>query len=371
MGRFAFISRLAVLFLALALPGCASLRYYAQAIGGQLDLLHRSKPIDEVVHAPETRPALGAKLETVLRIREFASRELGLPDNRSYRNYADLERPFVVWNVFAAPELSLKPREWCFPVVGCVEYRGYFSKADAEQFAESVRRQGYDVFVYGVPAYSTLGWFDDPVLNTFIHYPDSEVARLIFHELAHQVTYIRDDSTFNESFAVAVEQEGVRRWLKASGTEAQQAAFETAQRRKREFTALVMKYRERLEALYGEAIGDDEKRRGKARILDEMQDDYRRLRDSWGGFKGYDRWFAQRLNNAHFGSVAAYTQLVPAFEALLARENHDLPRFYQAVKKLGRLPKAERVARLEELERRAVGTADEKVGLTRAASQAP
>ena len=199
------------------LGGCTNLGYYYQAVEGQMQIWHRSRPIKQVIDDAQTPAQIRERLELVLRVRDFASAELALPDNGSYRKYADVERPFVVWNAFAAGEFSVAPKEWCFLFAGCVGYRGYFSQAGAERFAEDLKRQGLDVFVAGIPAYSTLGWFDDPVLNTVVRYPDAQLAQLIFHELAHQVFYVAGDTMFNESFAVAVELEGVDRWLARDG----------------------------------------------------------------------------------------------------------------------------------------------------------
>jgi predicted aminopeptidase len=311
--------------------------------------LGRERPVAEVIADPAASQALKARLARVLEIREFASRELGLPENRSYRRYADLERPFVVWNVFAAPEFSVRPLRWCFLFAGCVSYRGYFSREAAERFAAGVAGDGNDVYVGGVPAYSTLGWFPDPVLNTFVHYPEAELARLIIHELSHQVVYARDDTMFNESFAVAVERAGVRRWLAKTGDARQREAFERMQRIRAEFVGLIGKYRGRLEALYRTRLAPEEMRARKRTILGELEAEYRALQKGWGGFAGYDRWFAQPPNNAQIASLAIYTRLVPAFEALLEREGGDLPRFYAAVKALAELPREERDERLRAL----------------------
>ncbi len=329
------------------LCGCAALRYYAQAVSGQLDLMRRAVPIDEQLARDTVPAALKAKLEAVLRIRRFASRELGLPDNGSYKSYADLGRPYVLWNVFAAPEYSLEPVTSCFLFAGCVSYRGYFSEADAQADGAARRAQGYDVYIGGVPAYSTLGWFDDPVLSTFIHYPEAELARLLFHELAHQLLYVKNDTRFNESFAATVEQAGVERWLAHSGSDRDRSDYERLQRMRREFVALVVKYRAILEQYYQQDLPVEEKRLGKARWFAEMEEEYQRLKLSWGGFAGYDRWFAGKPNNATLASVALYTELVPAFQALLLRVDGDLPRFYAAAKDLARLPKEERDAKLE------------------------
>jgi predicted aminopeptidase len=332
--------------LAPLLCGCDTLRYYSQAVGGHLDLMRRAAPIDEQLGRDSVPAALKAKLQAVLRIREFASRELGLPDNGSYRSYADLGRPYVLWNVFAAPEFSVEPVSSCFVLAGCVSYRGYFREADAQAEGASLRARDYDVHVGGVPAYSTLGWFDDPVLNTFIQYPEAALARLMFHELAHQVLYVKNDTRFNESFAATVEQAGVERWLAQSGSNSDRAAYERLQRMRNEFVALILKYRATLEQYYGEDLPVEEKRVGKARLFAEMEEEYRQLKTSWGGFAGYDRWFARKPNNATLVSVALYTELVPAFQALLRRVGGDLPRFYAAAKDLAKLPKEEREMRL-------------------------
>jgi predicted aminopeptidase len=256
----------------------------------------------------------------------------------------------VVWNVFATKEFSVQPVQWCFLMVGCVSYRGYFSKEDADAFAAGNGRLGHDVYVGPVPAYSTLGYFTDPVLNTFIHYPDYEIARLIFHELSHQLVYVRDDTLFNESFAVAVEQEGMRRWLGRAGDPQQQAAFERLQRIRAAFVLLVHKHRDRLATVYGSGLAPEAMRARKTEILRALEEEYRAVKQQeWGGYAGYDPWFARTPNNAQLASVALYSQLVPAFQALLRQEDGDLPRFYRAARELAVLPKAERDAKLKAL----------------------
>jgi predicted aminopeptidase len=339
-------ARLLAAGLVVLASGCTSLDYYFQAAGGQLDLWRRARAIEDVMGDAGTPPGLKEKLARVIEIREFASRELALPENASYRRYADLGRRYVVWNVFATPEFSLKPEQWCFPVAGCVGYRGYFAEADAMRFATRLATEGRDVFVSGVPAYSTLGWFADPVLNTFVHYPDVQIARLVFHELAHQVAYVRDDTVFNESFAVAVEREGLRRWLARDGSEQDRNLYRLMNERRAGFLRLIETYRGRLDALYRGALAPEAMRGEKARIFGEMEADYQRLRREWGGFGGYDRWFAQKPNNAHLAAVSLYTRMVPAFEALLRRDGGDLARFYESVRGLAAQPRAEREARL-------------------------
>jgi predicted aminopeptidase len=332
----------AAALLPLALAGCANVSYYFQSFTGQLEIWRRERSIEELFRDTATPPALRQKLASALKIRDFASRELGLPENQSYRSYADLGRPFVIWNVFGAPEFSVQPVQWCFPFVGCVTYRGYFSREDADRFAAELLAQGHDVYVGGVPAYSTLGWFPDPVLNTFIHYPEAELARLVFHELAHQLVYIKDDTAFNESFAVAVEREGTRRWLEKNGDARAREHFEVVHRARTDFMTLVQKYRARLNALYLLGQPPEDMRAAKRAILDEMDAEYRTLKTGWGGYAGYDRWFARKPNNAHIASVSAYTQFVPAFETLLAQSGGNLTEFYRRVRELAAKPAPQR-----------------------------
>ena len=341
--------RLLIICMAAVVPllaGCSNIGYYLQSINGELKLLHARRPIAEVIADPATPPPLKARLERVLAIRDFASRELQLPDNLSYRSYADLRRPFVVWNVFAAAEFSVKPKEWCFVVVGCVGYRGYFAQAAAEAHARELRGEGLDVFVSGVPAYSTLGWFDDPVLNTFINYPEYALSRLIFHELAHQIVYVKGDTGFNESFATALEIEGVRRWTARNGDDKLRAEFERSRQRRTQFRALLFDYRERLAVLYGLPIAPDEMRIRKAQTFSDMRRDYGLLKSQWGGFAGYDRFF-EHLNNANLASFAIYSGLVPQFQQLIAKHHGDLAAFYAEVKELATLGKAARASRLK------------------------
>ena len=331
----------------IALSGCTTLGYYYQAVEGQLQIWHRSRPIPQVIGDEQTPAQIRERLAVVLRVREFASAALGLPDNGSYRKYADLQRPFVVWNVFATEEFSVTPQDWCFPFAGCVGYRGYFSQAGAERFAGDLKRKGLDVFVVGIPAYSTLGWFDDPVLNTIVRYPDAELARLLFHELAHQVVYVPGDTMFNESFAATVELEGVDRWLALDANQAKRSALEAQEQRKAAFIGLVLKYREQLKKLYATTLPDAEKRRQKAETFAAMKEEYLALKTSWGGYAGYERFFTEQLNNARLVPVATYSELVPGFRRLLAQNEGDFKHFYAAVKEIGKLPKEQRHARLK------------------------
>ncbi|MDO9072135.1 MAG: aminopeptidase [Rubrivivax sp.] len=330
--------------------GCSSLAYYAQAAGGHVDLMQRALPVGQVLADNSMPDPLRRQLELSQRLRDFAVAELKLPDNGSYRRYADLQRPAVVWNVVAAPELSLTLKTWCVPVMGCVGYRGYFDRAQAEALAAQLRAEGWEVRVYGVPAYSTLGWSNwiggDPLLNTFIGWPEGELARLLFHELAHQVAYANDDTTFNESFGTAVERIGGRRWVAGHGTPELQAQVLLAETRRAEFQALAQRYRDALQAVYASNDDDMTQRTRKAELLAAMRAEHAALKAGpWGGWTGYDTWFAQ-ANNAYFGVLAAYTELVPQFERLFERQGGDFQRFYAEVKTLAALPMAERRARL-------------------------
>ena len=326
---------------ALMLSSCSSLSYYTQAAQGQLQLLSGARSIDDWIADGNTNVKLRHRLESARQIRRFAIQEMKLPYNGSYTNYTNLGRPYVLWNVVATPELSLKPLQWCFPVAGCVNYRGYYSKDQAQAYAKQLRAQGNDVEVGGVSAYSTLGWFSDPLMSTFINYPDAELARLIFHELAHQVVYVAGDSQFNESFASAVEQAGVEAWLERFGNPAMSDAWERYKARKSDFLALLLRYRGELERTYKSIKPDGVKRATKARLFLALQDDYQVLKANWGGYAGYDRFFAEPLSNAHLASVATYNDFVPAFRALLRREK-TWNNFYKAANRLAKLDKEER-----------------------------
>ncbi len=321
---------------ALALSsGCSTLAYYGQAAAGHLDLLRRAQPIDTLVADPATPAALRERLQLAQRLRRFAVTELALPDNASYTRYADLGRPAAVWNVVAAPELSLTLKTWCYPVLGCAGYRGYFNRADADAEAAALRAQGLDVLVYAVPAYSTLGWSNafggDPLLNTFVNGSASALAQLVFHELSHQQVYAAGDTTFNESYATAVQRLGWARWRETTGTPPDDPDL---QRRRDDFRALTAKTRAALDALYRSAASDDAKRRGKAELLATLRADHAALKaGAWHGYSGWDGWFAD-VNNAAIGVQAAYDALVPGFERLFAANGHDFARFHAAVRAL-------------------------------------
>lgn len=339
----------------LCLTGCANLGYYWQSASGHLRMMGAARPVQDWLDDGQSPEWLKQRLALSQRIRSYAVSELKLPDNPSYRRYADLHRNAVVWNVVAAPAYSVTLRSWCFPITGCVSYRGYFDQGEARAEAARLAAQGYESNVYPVPAYSTLGWLNwaggDPLLNTFIYYPEGELARLIFHELAHQVVYAKDDTKFNESFATSVERLGSAHWLATQASEAARKEYADYDARRTQFRALALATRKRLDKIYTETKGE-EREALKQEALRDFRADYARLRESWGGdgarFRGYDRW-VEHANNASFGAQAAYDELVPGFEALFEREGRDWKRFYDAVKRLAALPKDERHKVLKEM----------------------
>ncbi|MGE7957968.1 aminopeptidase [Pseudomonas sp. NPDC089530] len=333
--------------LLLALNGCSSLDYYGQLASGQWRLLQARTPVDQVIADPARDPQLRAHLAQSQKARRFASEHLHLPDNQSYRLYADIGRPFVVWNVFSTPEFSLSPRTHCFPIAGCVAYRGYYNQGAARGEAALQKQQGLDVAIGGVEAYSTLGWFNDPILSSMLHWGDERLATLIFHELAHQRFYVKDDTEFNESFATFVEQEGTRQWRTVRGLPPSSDAL--AQQRD-QFIQLILDTRQRLEGLYALPLPAEQMRQRKAAEFERLRRDYRQLRDSqWHGDPRYDLWINTPMNNAKLLPFGLYDQWVPAFSALFKQSGGDWPAFYQAVEKLGALPVEKRKAALKAL----------------------
>ena len=343
------------------LASCTTAAYYAQSIEGHLALMGAAKLVEHLLADPATPPDLKARLELARRIRAFAVSDLALPDNASYHRYSDLKRRAAVWNVAAAPPDSLTLRRWCFPVVGCVGYRGYYDEAEARALAAQLEKdEGLEVRVYGVPAYSTLGWLNwaggDPLLSTFIRYPEGELARMVFHELAHQVVYVRDDTMFNESYATAVERLGVRHWLATQASEQARRDYAAFDGRRRAFRQLSRDTRDELNRVYAQktALAHDPQALPalKSEAMTHFRQRYAALKAEWAAagtpFDGFDPWVAQ-ANNAFFGIQAAYDELVPGFEALFAQVGGDWPRFHAAVRDLARQPKAERQAQLRTL----------------------
>lgn len=362
-----------VLLLAgLGVSGCHTLSFYGQAVKGQYQIFAHQESIDKLATEKDTPAPLKQRFELLRDLRTFAKTDLQLPTDDHYRKYVDVHRPFVVWNVEAAPEFSMEPKTWWYPLLGSLEYRGYFSKSGATNYAAYLRAQGLDVSVGGVGAYSTLGWFKDPVLNTFIFEPDADLAEIIFHELAHQRLFARGDTDFNEAFATTVGQEGARRWLKARGNTFALKDYLSHLQRSDQFVHLVMHTRAQLQVLFGDeqtpdgkikasaksnGVSNEELRLHKKKILGDMQAQYVRLKSEWGGDTEYDAWFAHPINNAQLNSVAAYYDFVPAFEQLLTANNGDMQQFYQAAERLSKRPKPDRHEELRILARTRIARA--------------
>jgi predicted aminopeptidase len=318
--------------------------YILESAQGQLELMSKREPIVRVIDSPATPPAVRSQLKAVSAIREFASRELKLPDNGSYRSYADVGRPYVVWNVVAAPEFSVDPKEWCFPVVGCVAYRGYFVERRARSFAAKLRRQGFEVSVGGVAAYSTLGHFNDPILNTMMGWNDVELAAIIFHELTHQMIYVANDAEFNEALATTMEEEGVRRWLHALGRDKELAGYALQQEHYLKVVELLTQTRTRLRTLYASGIEPGLMRQRRDAAYADLRASYERLKAAWGGHAPFETWFDEDINNAYLASVATYYDCVPGFKRELASVGGNLDAFYRRVRELAKLDQTRRDA---------------------------
>lgn len=342
-----------ILILSSTLTACSTAGYYWQSAAGHMRLMWQRVGIEELLQDPNLPQMQRKKLTLVLEARKFASSDLGLPDNGSYTHYVDTGQHYVVWNVFATPEFSLELNRWCFLIVGCVGYRGYYAESEAQELAKELAAQGYDTDVSGAIAYSTLGWFDDPVLNTFINYPDPNLVGLIFHELAHQQIYIQHDTAFNEGFASMIEIEGVRRWLQAHPESGDIEHYYRHKQLRSHFVALVSSANGALRELYASALTPSEKRQGKQAIIAKLRQDYATQKTQVEGFKIYDSWFSQAINNARLASVAAYADRVPAFAQLLLESGDDLAKFYPAVKRLAALEPQQREQAFAQLLERA------------------
>jgi predicted aminopeptidase len=328
--------------LAVTLSGCSELRYYRQSAGGQLDIVHRRQAIDTLI-ADENRDAqLRTRLQKVREIRTFAVEELGLPDTDSYTQYADLGRDYAVLALYAAPEFSTELKTWCYPVVGCATYRGYFDRGMLTAYTEELKQQNYDVYVAAVPAYSTLGWFDDPMLNTVLDWSEPHMAGLVFHELAHQQLYVKGDTVFNESFATAVERAGVERWLQTHGSQADVARYRSYWRHREQVVQLITATREDLQALFRQDMPAQALRLAKQQRVQALREQYHDLRQTLDGDPGYDSWFAGEINNARLGSVAAYHAYVDVFLAMLAQQHGDLQAFYAEAARTAEMPADQR-----------------------------
>ncbi|CDX20517.1 Aminopeptidase [Mesorhizobium plurifarium] len=339
---------LAAAVLVSGVAGCTSISYYAQSLEGHVEIMAARKNVATLIHDPSTPELLRAKLTSASAIRRFATEELALPDNSSYRSYVDVGRNDVTLAVFAAPQFSLAPVTWCFPVFGCVPYKGYFSRKDALENAAQLQRQGLDVYVTGITAYSTLGWFSDPLLSTMLRQNDTYLASLVFHELAHQKIYVNGDSAFNEAFAVSVETTGTRKWLRATGNRAGLRSYEADRKRKADFLGLIAKTRDELRQVYGSPRSPEQMAAAKAATIDRLRTRYRQMRDKrWAGYRGYDAWFDSPINNAKLAATAVYGEEVPAFLRLFDLCARDYPRFYASVRRIGNLPATSRAEALK------------------------
>jgi predicted aminopeptidase len=325
------------------LPAC----YYMQAARGHMDVMNQRRPVAEVIADQESPQDLKERLGLVQLARDYAVQELKLPDNESYRSYSDIGRDYVVWNVFAAPEFSLRAKSWCFPVAGCVAYRGYFSEQAAQDFATKLSAQGYDVSVGGVSAYSTLGKFADPVLNTMMRWSDVELVSTIFHELAHQKLYIKNDTAFNESFATAVATTGIERWLQARNETSQHRASTDRKRVRSDVMKLVKVARAELQDLYASEVDVSQKRSGKRAILDRLSEHAGDVIEKSNS--GMRNWLAAPLNNARLMSLGLYEGGQNAFSRILDDCDADLTCFYAAADSLAKLSPSERNEKLEEI----------------------
>ena len=332
-----------LVLLSIALVSCETVGYYSQAARGQLTIVFGREDIQQLLKAEQDLPAeLVEKFAKVMDIREFAASELGLPVGENYSSYVDLEREHVVWNVFAAPEFSVDPVNWCYPIAGCVAYRGYFSEQSALSYAAKLEEDGLDVYTGGVDAYSTLGWFEDSLLSTVLNRVDYQLAGLLFHELAHQLVYLPGDTTFNESFATAVEREGVRRWLTKSNKDSDIDAALLDYDRQQQFVDLVTDYRDRFESLYQLDLNESSMRSQKLEVQQALREEYAVLKQQWQGYEGYDGWFSRPLNNAQLSTVASYNDLLPFFATVFEQSNQDFSAFYAEVIRIASLPEKER-----------------------------
>ncbi len=333
----------------LLLSGCESLAYYTQSVRGHLHVMAASRDIDKLLADTTVDADLKQRLQQVRAIRSFASEQLQLPDNGSYLEYADLKRKAMVWSVLATPADSLTPKQWCYPVIGCAAYRGYFDQDEAEAYARRLQAQGLDTAVLPVPAYSTLGWFDDPLPSTVIHWPEYSLAGLIFHELAHQKLYVKGDSRFNESYASVVEEEGVRRWLDRLGDQSQIEQWREAGTRKQDFHRLLQQLREALLSLYQQPLDSKQMLERKQQYFANLHKDYQQLKKHWNGYSGYDVWMGRSVNNAHLAGINLYRAWVPALRIMLAQQAGDMADFHGRCQAMAGMPQLQREARLQAL----------------------
>jgi len=338
-----------LLFTSIFIQGCSSMGYYWEKIQGHTEITNQQRPVQDVIDDPQTPAVVRERLISTQAARNFASEILQLPDNESYRNYADIGRDYVVWTVIATPPYSTKAKEWCFLIVGCLSYRGYFSKQSADEFAQELKNQNMDVYVSGIKAYSTLGWFDDPLLNTMLYQSEAYRVGIIFHELAHQQIYVEDDTASNEAFASTVELEGVKAWFSQPDKKYQYKDYLLSRRRDKDFKDLLKRTREKLNLLFSSSLKIDNIKENKVKIFSQLQRSYKDFKLRWDDYSGYDKWMSKKLNNAHLALVATYNNRIPAFENLFKESGDNFTLFYKKVEKLMSLEKKQRITELDKL----------------------
>ena len=334
-----------ILFI-LGCASCSTIAYYHQSISGHFSLISKREPIADIVNDSAQDEKLIEQLMLAQQLRSFASSRLKLPDNNSYRSYVQLDKPYVTWNVFAAAEFSIALQQWCFLVIGCVQYRGYFDENDAQGYAARLADQGLDVFVAGVPAYSTLGWFDDPLLSTMLDRGEIVTAAYIFHELAHQQFYVKGDSAFNEAFATVVEEIGVRRWLQQQQRIDELNKYEDWLQQKTVFSNFIKTARQELEQLYAQDLTPEAMRIEKMNKITEFRGNFKNLNKQNFQLSRYTKWVSGPLNNAQFGAIALYRELVPAFKRIFELCSSDFERFYKRAEEIAKFPEIQRQATL-------------------------
>jgi predicted aminopeptidase len=327
--------------------GCSTISYYHQSISGHFKLISKREHIVDIVNDPARDEKLIKQLLLVEELRSFASKQLKLPENDSYRSYVQLDKPYVTWNVFAAPEFSIALQQWCFLVIGCVPYRGYFAESEANNYAQQLSRQGLDVYVAGVPAYSTLGWFDDPLLSSMLDRGEIVTASYIFHELAHQQFYLKGDGAFNEAFATAVEEIGVLDWLHNQDRNQDKQRYDDWLLQKSIFSEFVKNSRDEFETLYQQEYDLQKMKVEKEILIAEMRRRFTDLSSENKHIARYSKWMSGPLNNAQLGAISLYRELVPAFRRIFGLCGNDFEKFYSYVETIAKLSEEQRETTLQ------------------------
>ena len=341
-----------ILIVSIFLQSCSSLGYYWEKIQGHAEIVNNQVPVQDVIDNPETSSIVRERLINVQAARDFATKVLQLPDNESYRNYVDIGRENAVWTVVATQPYSIKPKEWCFFIVGCLSYRGYFSKQKADEFAEELKKQNMDVYVSGTKAYSTLGWFNDPLLSSMLYKSEAYRVGIIFHELAHQKIYVEDDTASNEAFASTVELEGVKTWFNQAEKKHMYKDYLISRQRDEDFKNLLKQTRRQLNTLYNNESKKVDVEKQKVKVFELLQVAYKEFKHRWDNYSGYDKWMSNKLNNAHLALISTYNDRIPAFQALFKKANYDYKSFYEKVEQLMSIEKNKRIIELDNLMRK-------------------